>query len=274
MKEQKNNQAPANVIITGASRGLGREMALAFAGGRILSDRPLKSMTLTARNTGVLESVKEEIVKLNHNVEIYLFTGDLSHSEGIGEVIDELDKSDIAYNVLINNAGCVTVKSFENMPDRDIEEQMFVNLIAPVRLTRFFIERFFNKADNPWARIIQISSITALMPHSDVIPYSLSKKGLIDFTTAIAKTFAGKGLTCNTILPGLMATDMGLRAVNAMLPEGTTITQEEIETKMAEHFPENKITSISEVLSLMRFLLSVEGTALHGEYFRVAAGLL
>ncbi|MBF0105152.1 MAG: SDR family oxidoreductase [Deltaproteobacteria bacterium] len=277
MPYSSSGKGCVNAIITGASRGLGRELALGFINKTLLKEATLSSLTLMAREPEGLRALKAELETLNTGTEIFTIAADLSCTAGIDKAMTGLKHRPIVYHVLINNAGSAKSASYEKMQDCDIEEQIYVNLIAPMQLTRFFMERFFEGQDAPLAslgRVIQISSISAFMPHATIIPYAIAKRGLMEFATAIAKTFPAKGFTINTIVPGLMATDMGLKAVRQMMPGSDALSKETIAVKMAPYLPEKKITSFDDVVNLVGFLISKEGGALNGEFFRVASGLL
>lgn len=255
-----------HVIITGGSRGLGQSLALGLAGRG-----DAESITLIARNMENLKETAEKISTLNAECRIGIVAGDLSNSQGIDAVITELNNPDIPYNVLINNAGRGGIGSLEETEDEEIEKIMSVNLLAPMRLIKYFLP---GARKNKWGRIINISSISIFNPSPMLTPYIVSKSGLKSLSECISLSDIANGITCNTICPGLMLTDMGKSSVKYSFPDYDTFTASEIERRIAESFPAKKITDPLEVVRLIDFLVSDESGSISGEFFRIASGLL
>lgn len=255
-----------NIIITGASRGLGKEIALNFA-----QKDDTTSLALIARTASKLADLQETIKKTNNKINVCPICQDLSDSEGISNAINSLKKTGVDFNILINNAGTYVLGSEEKVKDQEIEKVIFVNLIAPLRFSRFLLP---NARENKWGRIVNISSISVFRPSPAIASYVMSKSALLSLSECITLSDMSNGITSNSILPGLMLTEMGKYTIKEVFTEYNEKNSEEIEKTVALKFPSKDLTKISDVINVINFLVSNEGGCISGEFFRVASGLL
>jgi len=159
-------------LITGASRGIGKAIALRMANEGIKIITPTRD---------------EMDLEINESIDQYLKT--------LPTHID----------ILVNNAGINRIGSFQNQNDTDIFETLQINLIAPLRITRSIIPGMM---DQQFGRIVNISSIWSLVSKPGRISYSISKNGLNGFTRALAVEVAPYNILVNTVAPGYVNTDL------------------------------------------------------------------
>lgn len=253
-----------NIIITGASKGLGE-----FMTRKLARHNEVDSLTIVARSVEKLEVIQRELSREGLRIEIV--GGDLATHEGVAGIVQALQKTGIAFNVLINNAGYGYLGKLETTPPAELEKIFFTNLIAPMELIQYFLPI---ARPGKWGRIINISSISVFHPSPDIIPYVVSKSGLLSLSECVAGAEAANGITCNTILPGMMLSDMGKLAIRHSFPDYTPENAARIEKKLADRFPSKQFTTFQQITDVVEFLLSPQGDALNGEFFRVASGLL
>lgn len=262
----KNKIMKKNVLITGASKGLGKELALS------LSQRiDIGTIVITARDQKKLEVTQNEILKINNNIRVIIVPGSFSNIEGILKFINDLKNLKVDFNIIINNAGTAVKEPLEVTPNEIIEEIIHVNLIAPILITKNFLSHL---RKSNYGRIINISSISVVKPGPLISIYATTKSGLKTFSECMSLAEIKNGITCNTIMPGLILNDMGRKSIKVMFPEYNEQNASEIENMMSKDFPSGRFVTCTDVANVMNFLLSDEAGCISGEFFRVASGLL
>jgi short-subunit dehydrogenase len=179
-----------SVLLTGGSRGIGPILAEYLANHGA-------SITLTARSGIALQEIASALLKSGFGV--HFFPADLripSHREQlVAEVMREFGKID----VLINNAGVETEGSFTDLSWASIQENIEINLIAPMALTRLILPEMIN---NKAGHIVNIASIAAKSGAPYAAVYSGSKAGLAEWSRGLRLEMAGTGVHFSTIFPG------------------------------------------------------------------------
>jgi 3-oxoacyl-[acyl-carrier protein] reductase len=177
------------IIISGASDGIGRALALTFA-------KEGAQVAVCARNQGPLDALSAEIEGEGH----LFFSADLGNAEGV-QAFHENAMNQLGHiDVLINNVGAILkLANFYELTDQDWEDSFQINLMSAVRLTRLSIPALKQSA---CAAIINISSIAAASPQEVFPHYSAMKAGLSNFTVSLAKTLAPDKIRVNAISPG------------------------------------------------------------------------
>jgi len=211
-------------VVTGASRGIGRAIALALAEAGANVAVSCHSSFAAAEDVSTLCRVSGVLSHAYH--------ADVSRAEEVGPMIDSILQEFGKVDILVNNAGINRDKSFLKMTWEMWEEVLGVNLTGPFNMTRALLPGMVERG---WGRVINVSSIVGQTGNFGQSNYSVSKAGLLGFTKTLAREVARKGVTVNAIAPGFIDTDMlkdmpqaALDGVKAMTPLGRLGRPEEV----------------------------------------------
>ncbi len=232
----------ANILITGASRGIGKSIA------KLLSYE--NNVFITARNEELLSSLSKEIKALSLPCNL---------CEDISKLKEFILNNKI--DVLVNNAGEYEYSSTDDMKDENIERILKVNLEIPIKLSKICIPYMKKRK---WGRIINIGSISGVMGEAYASVYSASKAGLIGLSKSLALELAEYGITVNTINPGWVETDLGKSSI-----EDSDFSLEET----LEIIPQKRFVQPIEVAELVKYLLSDKAKGITGQSINLCAGL-
>ena len=184
-------------LVTGASRGLGRAIAvkLASLGTKIAINY--------AENDNAARETMAEI--LSGGGEAMLCKADISDSQVVKEMTRSITKEWGGIDILVNNAGIVRNSLLMRMADEDWDEVLNVNLRGAYLCTKYALRSMMNR---DWGRIINIASVAGIHGNYGQANYSVAKGGLIAFTRSVSREVGSRNITVNAIAPGLMQTDM------------------------------------------------------------------
>ena len=202
-------------VVTGGSRGIGRAICEKFAS--LGADIAL----LYAGNT----QKADEAVKACEafGVKAKSYKCDVSDFDAVKETVAEIKKDFGTVNILVNNAGITRDGLVAMMKEDDFDKVIASNLKGTFNMIRHTSSFFIR---NKGGAIINISSVAGIMGNAGQANYSASKAGIIGLTKTVAREFASKGVTCNAIAPGFIATDMTEsfqdkeEMIKAMIPLG------------------------------------------------------
>jgi NAD(P)-dependent dehydrogenase (short-subunit alcohol dehydrogenase family) len=245
-------------LITGAAAGIGRAMALRFAEAG-------SALQLVDIDGKKLADLRKELTAFDVPVES--FEVDISKREAIDSLWEKLHGNEP--EILINNAGVYPFKKFLEI-DRDfLTRVMNINLYSVITMCQHMIARRMRKG----GVIINIGSIEAIMPFAeDLIPYDLSKIGVIALTRSLAKEYGRHGFRINALVPGGIVTP-GTRAVAKKLAHfDTDIIKTGIEFKM--RLPLNRGGKPDEVARMALVLASDLSSYVQGALIAVDGGFL
>ena len=183
-------------IVTGGGRGIGREIALRFAGEGA-------KVTVTARNSDQLSDVVGEIV--GEGGEAIGVAGDVSRREDVQKMVEEATKTFGRIDILVNNAGIMQGGPFVTFEPEDWRRIIEVNLIGTFYCTKAVVPALIEQG---WGRIINIASRSGKIGIPYLTAYVASKHGVVGFTKALAEEMAPFNITVNAICPGTVETDM------------------------------------------------------------------
>ncbi len=237
-------------IITGASRGIGREIAIRFAG------EGADVAVLYSGNRDAAEKVCAEIHSLGRKAVSYKC--DVSNPDEVKETVRQIRTDFQGIDILVNNAGIAKDLLVPQMKEEDFNRVLDVNLKGAFHMIRQTYMIFARKRAG---RIINISSASGLIGSAGQANYSSAKAGLIGLTKSVARELAGRNVTCNAIAPGLIDTAM-TRGMNQAAKE-----------KIVEAIPLKRIGQASDVANLALFLASDLSGYITGEVIRVDGGL-
>jgi len=189
------------VVITGGSRGLGLALAREFGsrGGTI---------ALAARDEGELARAREDLSRRGIRCATYIC--DLRAAEPIRRTVEAIVSDLGGIDVVVNNAGTMTVAPFDLMDDRDFEAAMDIHFWAPYHMVKAALPHL-RKSQS--ARIVNISSIGGHVAVPHMVPYAASKFALVGFSDALRAELASEGIRVTTVAPGLMRTGSHVNAL-------------------------------------------------------------
>ncbi|MEP2776997.1 MAG: 3-oxoacyl-[acyl-carrier-protein] reductase [Luteolibacter sp.] len=185
------------VAVTGAGRGIGQEIARAFAsqGAKVV---------LISRSESSCGGAAEEINK-SHPGSCTAYAVDVADHDAVQALAKKIGDEMGAVNILVNNAGVTRDGLLMRMKEEDWDTVLDTNLKGAFNTVKAFM-RPLMKGEN--SRIINIASVIGLIGNAGQANYSASKAGLIGYTKAVARELAGRAVTCNAIAPGFITTDM------------------------------------------------------------------
>ncbi len=198
MNEKKNLTNRKTVLITGASRGIGKSLAEIFA-------KEGYNLVMLCHNS--LNIMWEDARKLSeeYDVNVYCYATDVSKSAEIKKLFEDLSAHEISIDILINNAGISYVGLLQDMTDNDWDEVIKTNLSGAFYTSRAVLPSMIARKEG---RILNISSVWGNIGASTEVAYSASKGGLNAFTKALAKEVAPSGIVVNAIACGYIDTSM------------------------------------------------------------------
>lgn len=191
-----------NVLITGASGGIGYELAKLFA-------RDGHNLILVARNGDTLAQVASELQV--HGVKVTTFALDLAATAAPKFLFDQIRSAGLPVDILINNAGFGSFGEFAQMANEEILGQIQVNIIALTELTHLFLPPMLVRHNG---RIMNVASTAGFQPGPLMAVYYATKAYVISFTEAIANEVRHSGVTVTCFWPGATHTGFAKRAGN------------------------------------------------------------
>lgn len=193
--------SPQTVLITGASGGIGYELAKLFA-------RDGYNLVLVARSAEKLAQVADE---LQGHVSVRTVALDLGEAPAPKFLFDQMQREGIAIDILINNAGFGAYGEFAQMRHQEILGQINLNITALTELTRYFVQPMISRGKG---RIMTVASTAGFQPGPLMAVYYATKAYVISFSEAIANELSGSGVTVTCLCPGATHTGFAERAGN------------------------------------------------------------
>lgn len=184
-----------NVVITGASRGIGKELAEHFA-------REGADLFLCSRNMDKTIEWQKELMQKNQ-IQVSSFNIDFEQPAAIKAFADQLLKATDSIDILINNTGTYVPGSIYNEPEGQLEKMLSVNLISAYHLTRALVPSMIKRKSG---HIFNISSIAALKAYSNGGSYSISKWAMDGFSKNLREEMMEFGIKVTTVHPGATMT--------------------------------------------------------------------
>ena len=238
-------------IITGASRGIGKEIALLFA-------REGAELALTARNEALLRELAAEITALTGRTPI-VESVDVKNSEKVNEFTDKILDKCKRVDILVNNAGVTRDGLFMRMSDEDWDEVLDTNLKGA-----FFFMRAVSRAmmKQRSGRIINMASVIGLIGNAGQANYAASKAGLIALTKSAAKELGTRNVLINAIAPGFIETEM------------THVLGDDIKKNILRSIPVGVFGKPVDVAKAALYLASEESSFITGQVLTVDGGMV
>lgn len=238
-------------VVTGASRGIGRAIAMELA----------KEGCLVIVNYNGSSEQAEEVKKAieENGGECVLMQCDVSDFDQCEQFIKKIISDHKTIDILVNNAGITRDGLIMKMSEEDFDRVIEVNLKGTFNCIRF-ASRYMMKQRR--GRIINISSVVGVAGNAGQGNYSASKAGVIGLTKAMARELASRNITVNAIAPGFIETDM------------TNTLSDEIRERSAAQIPLGKFGHPEDVASLAAFLASEKAGYITGQVIHVDGGMV
>lgn len=239
-----------NVLITGASRGIGAEIA------KVLANYGLKVWINYRSKPEIADELMKEIVDNGGSAAVIEF--DATDEVKFAEAIDTIVQSDGEISYLVNNAGITNDKLALRMSLDDFDKVVKINLNSTFLGSKFALKSMSKKR---FGAVVNISSIVGEMGNVGQVNYSASKGGIISLTKSFAKEGASRNIRFNAITPGFIKTDM------------TDILSDDIKKAYEDNIPLKRFGDVKEVAEVVAFLLSDSSSYITGEVIKVNGGL-
>ena len=187
-------------LITGASSGIGLELARLFAADHY-------RLVLVARNRAALQQIGEEL-QSKHRIEVRISPKDLAHPSSPVELLQELQEAGIVVDVLVNNAGFGGSGPFLRTDWHHEAEMIQVNIVALTHLTKLFLPQIQTRR----GKVLNVGSVAAFLPGPFTAIYYASKAFVLHFSEALAEELSDSGVTVTCLSPGPVETGFQKRA--------------------------------------------------------------
>lgn len=241
-----------SALVTGSSRGLGRQLALALAGAGA-------EVTLHGRDATALEEARLEVESVSgrpaHSVSF-----DVTDSDQVRAALDRLVEERGTPDILVNNAGLQRRGPFQEFATQDWDDIVSSNLSSVFYVSRALVPGMIQRGSG---KIINIGSVQSMLARETIAPYSATKGAVAQLTKGMAADMARHGIQVNTISPGYFATDMN-RAL---------VEDEEFNTWVCRRTPAGRWGSLDELSGALLFFSSPASSFVSGQNLFVDGGM-
>jgi 3-oxoacyl-[acyl-carrier protein] reductase len=237
-------------VVTGGSRGIGKEICLALA------KNGYDIVTCYAKSADAAMQTVAECKAFGVNADA--FCADVADSESVAHFFEQVKENFGTVDVLVNNAGITRDTLLLRMSEEDFTQVLDTNLKGAFLCTKEAAKLMLKHKSG---RIISISSVVGLRGNAGQANYAASKAGLIGFTKSVARELGGKGITANAIAPGFIRTEM-----TDQLPE-------EMQKSYEAQIPRKRFGTGADVAAAVCFLASEQADYITGQVLAVDGGM-
>lgn len=240
----------SNAIVTGASRGIGRAIALELAAN---------GMNIVVNYSGNEEAALETVKLCKEaGVEAVAIKANVASMEECKALVDEAVNVFGTIDVLVNNAGITKDKLIISMTEEDFDAVIDTNLKGTFNMCKLVSKIMIKQRSG---RIVNMSSVVGVSGNAGQVNYSASKAGVIGITKSLAKEVASRGVTVNAIAPGMIETDMTAKLADS------------VKEAMVKAIPLQRAGQASEVAKAVAFLASSDSSYITGQIICVDGGM-
>ncbi|WP_304519351.1 3-oxoacyl-[acyl-carrier-protein] reductase [Clostridium estertheticum] len=237
-------------VVTGASRGIGRAIALKLA-------KHGANVVVNYRNSvDAVQEVVKEIEALG--VKVLAIQADISSYTDVENMIKKSVEEFGSIDILVNNAGITKDGLLMRMKEADFDSVIDINLKGAFNCTRHVAAIMLKQRSG---RIINISSVSGLTGNAGQVNYSAAKAGIIGMTKSVAREFGSRGVTCNAVAPGYIQTDM------------TEDLSAKVKDTIMGTIPLKRLGRPEDVANVVAFLATDEAAYITGQVINVDGGM-
>lgn len=242
--------ATKTVLVTGASRGIGRTIALALAAQKTHVVFNYRGDEAAAKElAGAIEAAGGKATALKF---------DVTDTAAMTSALDAFFAAGNTLHGLVNNAGKSKDQLMLRVKPEDIDDLLSVNLKATMVLTNYLTKHLMKAGG---ASVVNMSSIVGLMGNTAQTVYAATKAGLVGYTKSVAKELSSRQVRCNAVCPGFIATDM------------TNALPDKAKEEYSKNIPLGRFGETQDVANLVCFLLSNASCYITGEVIKIDGGL-
>jgi NAD(P)-dependent dehydrogenase (short-subunit alcohol dehydrogenase family) len=250
-------------VVSGSTAGIGFAIAttLAREGARVV---------INGRTAERVKAAAERIRMELRGAEVTEVAADLGTAEGISKLIEQVPSADI----LVNNLGIFDIKPFLEIPDSEWQRFFEVNVMSGVRLTRHYLPGMLEKK---WGRVIFISSESGQQIPAEMVHYGMTKTAQIAIARGVAESFAGSGVTVNSVLAGPTASE-GVADFVQNMAKSRGVNSAQVEKEFFETIRPSSLLkrfeTTEEVASIVAFIASTQSVGINGAAVRAEGGVV
>ncbi|MBB1078871.1 3-oxoacyl-[acyl-carrier-protein] reductase [Limosilactobacillus sp. STM2_1] len=234
-------------LITGSTRGIGAAIALTFAKAGC-------QVIINGRQADIPESLREQLELINANYQY--IQADIADKDSISNLVNKIYDTNSKIDILINNAGITNDKLMMRMKESDFDRVLNINLRGTFMVTQQVFKRMLKQKSGC---IVNLASVVGLHGNIGQANYAASKAGVIGLTKTIAQEGALRGIRCNAIAPGMIASDM------------TDALNDRVKDEILNNIPLKRLGNPNEVAQTAKFL--VENDYITGQTIVIDGGM-
>ena len=239
------------VLVTGGSRGIGREVAEVYA------ENGYDVVINYVSDKTDVEGIKKEFEE--KGVKCLLVKADVSKAADVDNMVEEAIKEFGKIDVLVNNAGITRDTLLMRMSEEDFDKVIEINLKGTYLVTKAVTKYMMKKRQGS---IINLASVVGVVGNAGQTNYAASKAGIIGFTKSVAKELASRNIRANAVAPGFIATDM------------TSVLSDSVKENISTQIPLKRMGTAREVAEVIYFLGSDKSAYITGQVINIDGGMV